>query len=72
MIFVGNSSFIFKVKDLKRPKLKLVAKISSNSDEMSTEVKTLIKINKIQKENKISVIFPKVIEFGMISVNDET
>lgn len=73
MIFKGNASFIFECTDTQSPKTKLVVKFSSETDEIATEVKTLINLRKVQKKKygkSSKGLIPKVIEFGMIAVSD--
>ena len=47
LLFTGNASFIFEASDAQSPKTKLVVKLSSETDEIATEVKTLINLRKI-------------------------
>ena len=47
MMVQGNSSYIFKCQDDKNPKMKQAIKVSDQVDEMSLEVKTLVKLRKV-------------------------
>ena len=72
-MFTGNSSWLFEADDSKSKKSNLVVKLSSQCDELANEVKTLIKLRKIQKKkygSESSGLVPKVVEFGMLVVKD--
>ena len=68
-----NTTFLFEICDLKHKnsQIKLVAKISAESENIAKEVSTLLDIRKISKsKNDESDLIPKLTEFGMIIITD--